>query len=161
LFFSKGNRYKEFFRFMNLVALIEDLEKDRLIIRLPVDQHNIYFIGSLFDAKELKIEGEIRYVSASTGRYIISSKIDRLYDKGGDSFEDLDLVIFDDPKTFERLTRAFSGLVYPREALRNLVKNNFRSPEERRHRQNMYTAWTAITVSFILSLFSLLFQFYT
>jgi len=52
LFFSKGQIHKEFFQFMNFVALMEDLENDRMIIRLPIGQgtHN-HFIGEMFDSK--------------------------------------------------------------------------------------------------------------
>jgi len=81
LFFSEGKRFEEFHRFMNLVALMEDLEKDKLIIRLPVEQSS-YFIGELFDAKEETDENEeTRFVSSSTGKYLSRSDLHHLYSR--------------------------------------------------------------------------------
>jgi len=155
LFFSEGNRYGQFFRLMNLVALIEDLEKDRLIIRMPV-LSGVYFIGALFDAREEKnANGEITYYSPSSGKYWSQKDFLYLHSRRGDTAEKLDPVIFDDEKMAERLIKAFSGLVYPRESLRDLVKNKFRSVYQRRHRQIMCATWTAIALSLIFSVLSL------
>lgn len=155
LFFGHGEKHRQFPRFLSLVALMEDLVEDRLIVRVPVEQGN-YFTGEFYDAKEEEIEnGNKRYTSKSTGRYIETPNIHELYDNSGNLIERLDGVIFDDPDHYERFSKAFSGIVYPREALKDLVENKFLSVEQRRHRHTMIAAWTAITISLLFSLLSL------
>jgi len=155
LFFSQSKKFEEFFRLMNLIALLEDLEEDRLIIRLPLKQDS-YFIGVLHDTVEEKDEnGKVTYFSPSSGKYMTQSDLCSLHSRWGEVSETLDPVSFDDPATFSRLQRAFSGLVYPREALRNLVRNEFRFLDQRRHRQIMFATWTAIALSLIFSSLSL------
>jgi len=157
LFFSENGMHSEFNRFMNLVALMEDLEEDRLIIRLNIADGNTYFVGELWDATETKCEnGETQYRSKSSGKYIRMNEWDKLHCSFGGPSEVLHPVKFDDPKTFNRLSRAFSGLVYPRETLIDLVTNKFQSVTQRRHKQTMFAAWFAIALSVVLSLASLL-----
>jgi len=55
---------------------------------------------------------------------------------------------------------AFSGVVYPRETLIDLVENQFRSVAQRRHRQTMGAAWTAMALSLLISLTSSLLTVY-
>lgn len=156
LFFTKGKIHEEFFRFMNLVDLMKDLENDRLIIRLPLDQPDFYFVGELYDAEEKYENGKKRYVSESTGRYLEHEDLTRLYNREGGVVEKLDRMDFNGTEIFERLTKAFSGLVYPRETLRDLVENKFRSVDQRRHCQTMRAAWSAIILSLIFSVLSLI-----
>jgi hypothetical protein len=109
---------------MNLVALMEDLENDRMIVRLPIGQgtHN-HFIGEMFYSKESRDEhGNITNTSASTGQHIRFSNRKLLHSPSVDKDEELEVVPFDDPKTFDRLARAFSGLVYPREKTNEFCK---------------------------------------
>lgn len=156
LFCSKGKRFEELYKFFNIVALIEDLEKDRLIMRLSIGQPSGFFVGELFDMKEeVDAEGRTQYVSISTGNYLINGDWTHLYNRWGGDTEILDPIGFDDPLIYDRLSKAFSGLVYPREALKVLVKNRFQSSEERRHRHAMTAAWTAIAISLIFSSVSL------
>lgn len=154
-FFGEGEKHKEFPRFINFIALMEDLVADRLIVRVPMSQ-GTYFVGEFYDAQEVTISnGNIRYISGSTGRYIETPNIQTLHNSSGSIIASLDVVVFDDPDHFERFSRAFSGLVYPREALKELVKHKFRSVDQRRHRHTMAAAWIAILLSLILSSFSL------
>ena len=155
LFFSQGQKYKEFPRFVNLVALVEDLAADRLIARVPVDQGN-YFVGEFHDATEEQNDsGNKRYISQSTGRYIDFSDIHILRDRSGRIIARLEPVIFDDYDHFERFSKAFSGIVYPRESLKDLVNNKFRSVDQRRHRHTISAAWIAILLSLLFSSFSI------
>lgn len=134
---------------------MEDLAADRLIVRVPMDQ-GTYFVGEFHDAKEEKNDsGNTRYTSQSTGRYIEVPDMHVLRNRSGSIIAYLDIVVFDDHDHFERFSKAFSGIVYPREALRDLVKNKFRSVEQRRHRHTMFAAWFAILLSLIFSSFSL------
>lgn len=157
LLFSEGKRHEEFYRFMNLVALIEDLEKDRLIIRLPVDPKSTYFVGELGDAREeIDDSGITGYFSPSTGKYLNTQDLSHLHSRKDGTSEIIDPVMFDDPKTADRLINAFSGIVYPRETLRILVKNDFQSVGKIRHRHAMVAAWSAIATSLILALLALI-----
>jgi hypothetical protein len=162
VFCSKEGYHAEFNGLMNLVAVMEDLEADRLIIRLPEstpESTNPYSIGELFDAKLETIEnGRMRYISPTTGKYIYTDDLSKLLSEKDDSSEDLSFIVIEDPRVTERLANAFSGLVYPRETLIDLVKNNFRSVAQRRHRQTMCVAWAAIGFSLFVSLAS---GFYT
>src|SRR6056297_1689931 len=107
-FFREGKKHKEFPRFINLIALMEDLVADRLIVRVPISQ-GTYFVGEFYDAQEEQIgDGNIRYISRSTGRYIEAPKISRLHDSSGSVIASFDVVVFDDPDHFERFSRAFS-----------------------------------------------------
>jgi len=160
LFFRSGERHEAFFRFMNLVALMEDLKEDRLVVQFHLEksQNENYFLGEFFDAYEEKGEnGDVlRYVSKSTGRSIALNSLNKLCDQAGNIIEDLDPVYFDDPSLFERVTKAFSGVVYPREALIEIVKNNFLSVEQRRHRQTT----KLIICGIIISVTGLILSFY-
>lgn len=158
LFFNPGKKHDEFFRFMNLVALMEDLENDRLIARIPMS-NGTYFIGELSDAtQQVDATGIVRYTSKKTGRFIKQNDLSNLFDSTGGPTKKLDPVVFNDPLVFERLSNAFSGLVYPREALRDLVKNKFHSLTKRHHQQTMMAAWTAIFVSVVVALSSVWFS---
>jgi len=148
--------HDEFFRFMNLVALMEDLEQDRLIIRERFKQDQSYFIGVLHDSVVEKDEnGKVTYFSPSSGKYMTESDLCNLHSRWGEVSETLFPVKFDDPAIFARVQRAFSGIVYPREALRDLVKNDFLSIDQRRHRQIMTATWTAIAVTLFFSVLRL------
>lgn len=153
LFFSQGGRHREFPKFVAIASLMEDLVSDRLIARVPMNQ-GIYFVGEFFDAEQRSLEcGNSRFTSKSTGRYLETPDMHKLYDRNGNLVEVLDIVKFDDPAHFRFFSTAFSGVVYPREALTWLVKNGFRSSEQIRHVQAMFTAWAAIILSFFVGLF--------
>ena len=78
LFFSEKGFHTEFNRFMNLVAVMKDLEDDRLIVRLAVTQ-DVYFIGELGDQVEENVgNGEVHFVSPTTGKYISSNDYSQL-----------------------------------------------------------------------------------
>jgi hypothetical protein len=155
LFFSRGEKHKEFPRLVNFVALMGDLLADRLIVRVPMHQ-GIYFVGEFHDAKETKNDrGNTRYTSQSTGRYIEVPDLDISHDSSGATIAHLEIIKFDNEDHFERFSGAFSGMVYPREALMDLVKNKFRSVDQRRHRHAMIAAWTAIIVSLAFSSISI------
>lgn len=159
LFFSKGEKHKEFPRFVNFVALMEDLLADRLIVRVPMDQ-GTYFIGEFHDAQETKNDsGNTCYTSQSTGRYIEFPDVHILRDSSGATIAHLEIVKLDTKDHFERFSSAFSGMVYPREALKDLVKNKFRPVDQRRHRHAMIAAWTAIIVSLVFSSISICLSF--
>ncbi|MGY6409463.1 MAG: hypothetical protein ACXIUV_00345 [Alkalilacustris sp.] len=150
-FFTPGKKHDEFFKLFTLVGLLEELEKDGLILRMNVRLDDDFFIGEEFAISEF-VSGEGIIRSSKTGRHLKLNDYGAIYNSRGCVAEKLDPVVFDDSEQSVRLARAFSGLVYPRESLIKLSKDNFKTVDQRRHRQAMLAAWAAIGLSFGLSL---------
>lgn len=49
----------------------------------------------------------------------------------------------------EYINRKMGSLIMPSESLRQMVKNNFKSSEEKRHRHTMIVAWIALATSIL------------
>ncbi|MCB5199054.1 hypothetical protein LGQ03_07360 [Loktanella sp. TSTF-M6] len=156
---SKGKFHDEFYKFINYVALMEELESERLIIRIP-QRNSHYFVGELGDSYQRPApNGATDFISPSTGNFIRSDNFETLQNLWSTKTEALEIIEIESesmPDLASRLSNAFSSVVYPRETLVNLVRNKFRNFEEIRHRETMTVAIAAISVTILFSTISLI-----
>ena len=138
----------------SLIALIEYLDEQRYIKKIPITSHpnNIEIMSGKFENTTYITENK-RSLN-NVGDYILLNNPIFIYDKNDNPV--LQSVLWND--IYEPVSKLFTSIIYPSENIKHLIENNFESEEDHRFRQQQCLTWIGITISFILGLFSIIYS---
>ncbi|AOZ99929.1 hypothetical protein [Flavobacterium commune] len=155
LFYIEPNLYNDIneirksnYELFELLVLLKYLKENRYISLITTKQPVSSFeaLYSEFDSSISQNGNQL--ILNTNGDYLLTNQPDLIKDsnnqiilKGGLLNEYYDLI-----------NDTVFGLIFPSQELIQLVKHNFKSKEDRKHRQNICAAWFGIVIALILGL---------
>jgi len=137
--------------FLEILMLLSYLKDNRYITSIPVSQISaLYAMHSEFDAS-IKQNGDVINLNED-GMHVLFSKIDEIRNVENEVvLKGLSLNDY-----YDFINEIVSSIILPTEDLIELVKNKFKSKEDRKHSQSMRIAWSGIVIAIIIGLVGLI-----
>lgn len=129
-----------------LLVLLSYLKENRYVSIITTTKPSAPFeaLHSEFDSS-ISQNGN-RIILNSKGDYLLTNQLDLIKDKNNQTILKGGLL----NNYYDLIYSNVFGLIIPSEELLELVKHNFKSKEDRKHNQNIFIAWTGITIAVIL-----------
>ena len=148
-------RKKEYFLFMELLALIDYLKKHRYITIFPMSDENdknLIVIKQSFDYQG--VDKNITYLNKD-GTYIHNSS-GKIHNKDGNViYEGFTLT----KEMYSLVLQYIEGVVVVSEELIDLYNNNYKTKDDRKFNDSQKVAWFGIIVALFISVFNLCLSF--
>ncbi|WP_413998178.1 hypothetical protein ACMDB5_10335 [Flavobacterium sp. W1B] len=148
LFDNKEEINKKNHDLFELINLLDYLKSIRyLTIVSPSEKLNI-FEALHSDFNNLRIENENKLILNENGYYLYTNSPDIIYDsENNEKLKSGKLNEY-----YEYIYSNMFGLIFPSEELIDFVKHDFKTKDDRKHKQNLFVGWVGIGLALILGI---------
>ena len=153
-FNNLNERAKQIKKLWSLVALIEDLNEQRFIKRIPITEFPkiIHLMSEKFN--NVNDKDPNRKVLNDAGDYLLLNDPLFIRDKVGNII--MNGILWND--LYEPVSKMIFSIIYPSESIKYLIDHEFQTEEDYRFKKQYLQTWFGIGISFLLGLFSVVFS---
>lgn len=144
-------RKKEIGSFMELFFLINYLKNNRLINILPNPEVENYALYIMKEGFEPQLIDKTIYFN-NKEFYLFHSEL-AIYDCKSNKKEYSAIEL--NKELFDVIKSDWMSFLFITEDLKDFVKNNFKTKEDRRHKVNLFATWISIFLAFIFGLYGI------
>jgi hypothetical protein len=151
VFDNEAERAVAIKKFWSLIGLVEYLNEQRYISNIPIKkQSGLDLMYQEFD-DTISLVGD-KLILNKSGYYLKTSKPDLIYNSDDEIV--LKGILWND--LYQSLTKNILGIIYPSEGIQYLIKNDFKSEEDKKYHRQLRLTWYGLLLSAILGGFSIL-----
>lgn len=140
---------KCYYEFLEVISLLNYLNQERLILIIP-DSKNAMPIQILFSNFNSKNPGNGDKVILNENGDYLDRKNPHIIKNSTDKIIYFGQTIFS--SYYEYISATLTGIILPTEELKELVRHNFKSEEDRKFAKNLNVAWVGILVAILMGL---------
>ncbi len=154
VFDNMSLRKKEMRNFLEILSLVNYLKQEHLINIIPNPQINnstLLVMREEFNSiNQITLNSNLQL--NQHGGHLKFTDFSKIYDSQDNIlFEAVNL----EEHVYNIIMDLFTGLLFVTEELKVLVKNNFKSSEDIRYRNNQIATWTSIIMAFLFGLYGI------